>query len=367
MAAETSTPPLADDGLVPEKIFFACLHEKKVSELPLYVREVYECLVLWGLTEKPGKVDYLQSYCASCLRDAEKANNEADDREWGQLYQAFTKPLTAKEFSFDHLVSVLLMFYEIMLTNRRDDLRPRLLDSEDPLVRYCVETYRHWHLVVAFRVKADVVERFLSVIREMFGDLVWDEVTKLIERCRLHIPQSRENLDKFWPASEDRSGALFFLQIDGFHNRAQDKDLVFPADFEPDFKHIYLAANSWTAQLLGPPQHRDMRGINAWPEAVERGVYMPKAEYHTMVSRRQGLNEETMRLKIQLYELHQRVAELKNLRDSDHLDGFLDLVKALEKRGQFILFLQNKFRESWDVWVQIAKQLEDVLQRRGMA
>ncbi|KAK8877636.1 hypothetical protein PGQ11_002582 [Apiospora arundinis] len=361
MAAETSTPPLTDDGLVPEKIVFACLHERKVSELPPYVREAYECLVLWRLIEKPGKVDYLQKYCYYCVSDAEKVTERANAQEGGDPYQAITKPLKEYGFSCKDRVSLLLMFCEIMHTNKRNDLRPHLLDRDDPLVQNCLDAYRSWSLVITLHMESDVHERFLSVIRDMFGGLVWDEITKLVERCRLHIPQTPESFDQFWPASEDRSGGLFFLQIDSFSDRAQDKDLVFPADFEPDFKHIYLAANSWTAQLLGPPQRRDMSGTDISPEAVKRQAYIAGREYDIAVARRKGLNAETMRLKIQLYELHQRAAELRNLRDSDHLDGFLDLVKALEKRGQFIVFLQTKYHESWDVWVQYAKQFENIL------
>jgi len=323
-------------------------------------------LVLQDLTENPGAIAYIQACCDVCMSKAEKTNSQSPFGTW---YQMITKPLTltGKDRMCKDRVSLMLMFHEMLETNSGDRIRVHLLEDNDLFMLDVLSTYRAWCKTVAFHLDTEAdpnaLKRLLIMIKDMYGEIVSDEVEKMVTSCRRHLLKaSRWNCDRVWPADQPRSDALFFARARAFQDHARSKDLTFPLDLkkDPRLRFICLAVNSWTAELMGPPQVRDMRLEAILPEVTGRKLVKHR-DVDDMRDRIEDVNIEAMRLKVQMYELHQATLGLEVIRNTGELNKILDIVEELKRRGRALASLQDKMRQSWDTWVTFAKQFQDRL------
>lgn len=331
----------------------------KVSDLEQYVEQLYKSLVLKGLQERPGKTASLQGYCNACLLDAEKTNSKSPFGTW---FRVITKPLSANGGGCEDRVSLMLILHEMYKTHIREDLREHLLNDEDPFMRDVLSVYRAWHKTVALRLDTDqdptAFERLMPIIERIYGGIAADEIKKMVESCRRHESRSaRWDFDWVWPVDQPRSDARFFATIRNFLDRFEgSQDPILPVDLGHDrgLSLLALAANSWTAELMGPPQVSDMRLRAILPDAVQTNK-IRESDIDNIKERIADVNIETMRFKVQLYEILKKAKESGVITDVARLNTIMHPIEALRQRGRILVSLQDDMRTSWDSWVKFAK------------
>lgn len=136
----------------------------------------------------------------------------------------------------------------------------------------------------------------------------------------------------------------------------------YPVDFATAIDDVCYAASAWSAALLGPPQQSDMRvdifQLEVDTEVdreVDRSTSVPKSELDSLWDLIETVNLETMRFKIELYQLYPMHGESTIVHDATQATYLLDRLDALEVRARILFPLEARLREEWDRWVTFAQ------------
>ncbi|KAK8070728.1 hypothetical protein PG997_010931 [Apiospora hydei] len=361
MAAESSTS--TQGQLAPEKIVYACTHIEMVSDRPM-VRRIYEQLVKERLTEPLGKIAYLQQYCNACLR-----RERETDQHRGQLgnwFQMVMQPVWAKRHNCEDRVSLMLMFVKMWSALTDVALLTQLSDSGDRLIYDGFSGFRYWCKIVSRNLNTDedpdALNRLLDVIVHFYGWFVRQEIERVMTHYQRLRPISQWSMERVWPVANIPT---FVTRSNQFHERVRifrehaQNIKSFQADLLQVYDSLCHAASAWTGELLGPPQHNDMKLEVLLPH-IEWSQVMSRSDVKHLAQLIMRVNAESMLFKCQLYQMYQLDDRYREASKTD-VKHMLDCIESLEYHSKRLLPFEEKRREAWDKWVEFAKPFAGLL------
>ncbi|KAK8005634.1 hypothetical protein PG990_011671 [Apiospora arundinis] len=357
MAAQSSTPA-PQQPLAPEILTFSCGHTRTPGRLLPQEREIVESMVVHDLLPLKDNDAPLMIQCSQCIQEMQKECRRSDPGYWLNMHEEL---LRGEGVARKDYASLALMFRHIwtMLTDERE--LDNLLHSRDVPA---FVAFRVWCKSVAQRLNTEpdptALTRFLATIQDVHGYLVCQEVNYVVEHYQRQPKPPQWNMERVWPVTARGRDANFFTEVDRFRTVALRIQAYIGMNPNRLFNNVLLSASHWSGELLGPPQESDLR-LKELQLEVSKSQSMNQIKVDLLVALIKMVNLETMRFKTQLYQMYRRSDEAMDVQDSDQMRSLMDLVEALQMRGNDLALFHDRLRRSWDEWVEFAKPFAHLL------
>ncbi|KAK7916906.1 hypothetical protein PG985_010514 [Apiospora marii] len=361
--------------LFPDVVVFSCDHEMKVTEIPFIdyiedkpiannpklvpeVSEIFKSLVVHNLVDPPSEKATLRQVCPHCIPKV------AFTKWKGDWLEVLLDPLSQLKTVTHDRVTLVLIFRQIWYMLTQDKYLDHWCSSD--AAPDGAFAFRLWCKTVALRLSdasdRNTRTRFLAVIQDLYGPLVFQEARKVMAHYQRQLPFGKWSVEQVWPGTGASRDSHFLARVEEFRRRARGPHAAYPVDLSREFHEVCLAGSSFGAELLGPPQKGDLRLEVLGPEAAKSKAVSQRDIDH-LLELIETLNVETMKFKVRLFRLFRRAADTKALADGEQVQGVLDLVESLEeRRARVISPLKERLRRSWDAWVDFAKPFADGLE-----
>ncbi|KAK7916904.1 hypothetical protein PG985_010512 [Apiospora marii] len=353
----SSNRPTGTHLVVPDVFVYICGHTAIGAEHGL--QRIYASLLDHGLIPRPESVCELTHHCPKCLDDAfEEARGQSrrgtSKRKWGDMVLHPLHNPTTDDTVFR--MSAMVMFRDLWELLNTRSLHPFFF-SRDVLTHDIFFAFRHWCKTMALHAgrknHGRTFEQLVAVLGELFGG--WPVALDVQDTMDFYRLQSRE-VDEILPKDRVQRDGEFRICYRGFQQIALGVSAgPYPLDLANEFHAVLRSASRFSAELLGPPQHRDLhRDLFADRLRNHPTTYGPE-EQARLEQVLLELNDAAMLFKVQLYEMFNYTETTGYIRDEGELLRIMGLVTELEGRYDFIRPLWDEKKRLWRLFVEFAE------------